>query len=429
MTPTSTSPFPFLALPLELREHIYSLYFRPADRLRKSATLESRGFYGGVYGFEFGLYGTSRLVYREARRVWRREVRMVKVATPWPGAVNHISSEGLVPIVCTDLRADLVNDHHALIQISAPFHQAAPEHTVVLLLDDLPLFTQTWYYSALSHPMLNDRLSTAFVLRDPDMDDLDSGDEKDVPLALQRKLLLPFSQVKGLYSMDIEGFNKTVAHELRTAMAIPPPTLQHSCESATALLQAGDALLAQGAASAALASYKQAFHAIHILVHGHTRRVLADTFFHGTIRAGRYAGHTGMTVRVILRLQLVARTVAAYLAQRAFADAAFWGMRSVRIMAEAMDSEFEDFLADLVGGDDVGLIFVRTAIAVWCLRAEPGHWRDALQEYKGEERASPERLVGAGLKHFKHSREPARREMERWGLPAELLALLGDAHG
>lgn len=83
---TPSKPFPFLALPLELREHIYSLYFRPADRLRKSATLESRGFYGGVYEFEFGLCATSRLVCREARRVWRREVRMVKVATPWPSA-------------------------------------------------------------------------------------------------------------------------------------------------------------------------------------------------------------------------------------------------------------------------------------------------------------------------------------------------------
>lgn len=104
-------------------------------------------------------------------------------------------------------------------------------------------------------------------------------------------------------------------------------------------------------------------------------------------------------------------------------------MRSVRIMAEAMDTEFEDFLADLVGGDDVGLIYVRTAVAVWCLRADPGRWCDALQEYEGEERASPERLLGASLKHFKHGRDRARSEMQAWGLPRELLALLGDAQG
>ena len=128
--------------------------------------------------------------------------------------VNHISSEGLVPIICTDNRANSFNDHHALIQISAPFHQAVPEHAVILLLDDLHLFTQTWYYSALSYPMLNDRLSTALVLRDPDLADVDDGDEKDVPLSVQRRILLPFGQVKGLHSTEIEGFDKTVEREL-----------------------------------------------------------------------------------------------------------------------------------------------------------------------------------------------------------------------
>lgn len=85
-TETPTPPFPFLALPLELRETIYSLYFRPADRLRKSAQLETQGFYGGVYAFETAVFGTCRQVNREARRVWRREVRTVKVGTPWVSA-------------------------------------------------------------------------------------------------------------------------------------------------------------------------------------------------------------------------------------------------------------------------------------------------------------------------------------------------------
>ncbi len=82
--------------------------------------------------------------------------------------VNHISSEGLVPIVCTDERADAFQENHSLVQITAPFHQAVPEHTIVVLLDDLHLFTQTWYYSALSYTMLNQRLSTSFTLRDPE---------------------------------------------------------------------------------------------------------------------------------------------------------------------------------------------------------------------------------------------------------------------
>ncbi|KAF2623092.1 hypothetical protein BU25DRAFT_494525 [Macroventuria anomochaeta] len=425
---TPKEPFRFLDLPLELREQIYSLYFKPADRLHKSATLESQGFYGGVYGFEFGLYKTCKQIAKEAKKVWRREVKTVKIGTPWPSAVNHISSEGLVPIICTDREADCFNDHHALIQITAPFTQAVPEHTVVLLLDDLHLFTQTWYYSALSYPMLNDRLSTAFVLRDPDMDDVDEGDEKDIPLALQRKLLLPFSQVKGLYSMEIEGFNKTVERELRDAMAVPPPTLQHSCESATKLLHEGDAHLAKGidGAEEAREAYKQAFHAIHILIKGRTRRVLADTFFHATINNGIHAGQTGMTVRVILRLKLVARIIATYLVQQNWVEAAFWGMRSVRIMSEAMDTEFEDFLADLVGGDDVGLVYVRTGIALYKMKADVETWHEELKGYEGEEMADVSQLFRVSQKHLKRGKEKVRGELEMYGIPRPFVMLFND---
>ena len=343
--------------------------------------------------------------------------------------VNHISSEGLVPIICTDNRANSFNDHHALIQISAPFHQAVPEHAVILLLDDLHLFTQTWYYSALSYPMLNDRLSTALVLRDPDLADVDDGDEKDVPLSVQRRILLPFGQVKGLHSTEIEGFDKTVERELRTAMAVPPPSLRDSCELSTKHLQEGDAHLARGAAgaAAALASYTAAFHAIHILIHGRTRRVLADAFFHAHITAGTYAGHTGMTVRVILRLKLVARTIAAHLVLADWAEAAHCGMRSVRIMGDTVDSEFEDFLAELVGGDDVGLVYVRAGIALYKMRADVETWREELKAYEGEEMADVRRLFEVSLKHFKRGRAGARREVELYGLPRSFVGMFLDA--
>lgn len=342
--------------------------------------------------------------------------------------VNHISSEGLVPILCTDRQADCFNDHHALIQITAPFHQAVPEHTVILLLEDLHLFTQTWYYSALSYPMLNDRLSTAFVLRDPDMDDVDEGDEKDIPLALQRKLLLPFSQVKGLYSMDIEGYNETVERELRDAMAVPPPTLQSSCESATKLLHEGDAHLVRGAEGAeeALESYKAAFHAIHILIEGRTRRVLADTFFHAQITNGIYAGQTGMMVRVILRLKLVARMLSVFLTQQNWGEAAFWGMRSVRIMSDTMDTEFEHLLADLVGGDDVGLIYVRTGIALYKMKADIETWHEEIKDYEGEEMADVSTLFRVSLKHLKRGKERVRKELEKYGIPRPFVILFND---
>lgn len=84
--PADPQHSPFLSLPLELREQIYALYFRPADRLVKSSTLEAQGFYGGVYGFDMRVLRVCKQVGREARRVWRREVRTVKVGTPWVSA-------------------------------------------------------------------------------------------------------------------------------------------------------------------------------------------------------------------------------------------------------------------------------------------------------------------------------------------------------
>jgi hypothetical protein len=79
-------PFPFLSLPLELRESIYSLYFKPSDRLVRNESLEKQGFFGGVYDFDFGLYKVNKQVYREAKAVWKRENVFVKIATPWPSA-------------------------------------------------------------------------------------------------------------------------------------------------------------------------------------------------------------------------------------------------------------------------------------------------------------------------------------------------------
>jgi hypothetical protein len=75
-----------LTLPLELREQIYSLYFKPADRLTHSEALNAQGFFGGVYRFDFDLCRVNKQIYAEAKAVWRRENVFVKIATPWPSA-------------------------------------------------------------------------------------------------------------------------------------------------------------------------------------------------------------------------------------------------------------------------------------------------------------------------------------------------------
>lgn len=75
-----SAAFPFLRLPLELREAVYSLYFNPASRLVDGE------FGGGQYRFEFDLYRVNKQVYSEAENVFRRENVFVRIETPWPTA-------------------------------------------------------------------------------------------------------------------------------------------------------------------------------------------------------------------------------------------------------------------------------------------------------------------------------------------------------
>ncbi|KAF2711883.1 hypothetical protein K504DRAFT_231773 [Pleomassaria siparia CBS 279.74] len=274
--------------------------------------------------------------------------------------VNHISQDGLVPIVTHGEAGKKCRRYHELVEISAPIHKALPEYVIVVLLDDLHLFCQVWFYSALSYPALNDHLRTTFVLQDPYY----PADPKPIPLALQRRLLFPFEKVKGLYEVEMDGFDERVKQELKTLMAKPNDTVQKCCEDATELMEKGDGELAAGKAKKALESYSQSFKTIHILIDGRTRRVLGDPFFHDGIQGGRYTGQSGTTVRIILRIKLVSRTVHAYIKMQQWEEAAFWGMRSIRIMREAMETEFEGFLTEFVGADDTGLLYLRAAIAM-----------------------------------------------------------------
>jgi hypothetical protein len=276
------------------------------------------------------------------------------------GQVNHISQDGLVPIVAAGKQGKQFRRHHQLVEISAPVHQAQPEHVIVVLLDDLHLFCQVWFYSALSYPALNHHLRTTFTLQDPYY----PADPKPISIQLQKKLLFPFEIIKGLYQTEAEGYDEDVKAELEKRMAKPADTVQKCCEDCAELMTQGDQILAEGDAKKAMELYIQAFRSIHIIITGRTRRVLGDPFFHDGIESGRFSGQSGTTVRVILRIKLVHRVVAAYIKLSQWEEAAFWGMRSIRIMRENMETEFEEFLSEFVGAEDVGLLYLHTAIAM-----------------------------------------------------------------
>lgn len=318
----------------------------------------------------------------------------------------------------------MFKNEHALVHITETFQHVTPKHRVVILLEDMHIFSQTWFYHALTYRILNESLAITFILRDP----YNPKEEKpDIPISLQLRLLLPFEHIKGLNRVETRGYNISVETELRRRMAIPIPTIVEYFDCATDLLLQGDAALAANQPAEALETYKQAFKAIHIIIAGRTRHVLADVFFHKVITTGRYTGQTGMTVRVMLRLRLVARTVACHLALSCWDEAAFWGMRSIRIMREAMDTEFEQFLSDFLGGSDVGLIYMRTGVAFWKMDQDRGRWGKETEEYKWERDARSEILWDGARRYLgKQNKEPVRRELEAYGVPREIVRLFND---
>ena len=79
MPDTTTQHFPFLYLPLELREAVYSHYFDPARLIACEWGTRKLS-----YRFNFDLYLASSQIYREAQKVFRRELSFIRIETPWP---------------------------------------------------------------------------------------------------------------------------------------------------------------------------------------------------------------------------------------------------------------------------------------------------------------------------------------------------------
>lgn len=324
---------------------------------------------------------------------------------------HHVAHEGLLPIVATSRSADIFKHAHSMVQISAPLHEFNAAYKVIILLDDLHLFCQVWFYSSLNYRQLNEHLRVEYSLKDPYY----PADPKPIPLSLQKKLLLPFGVVKNCYEVEVTGYDSTVEDEFRSRMAVPYDSVQKCLEDCSNLMEVGDREFSAGNTQNAVEKYKEAFKAIHILVDGRSRRVLADSFFHDGIESGRFIGQIGTTVRVVLRVKLVARVVASYLKLKEWEEAAFWGMRSVRIMREAIDTEFEGFLTDLIISSEVGLIYARTSIA---FRKMEDAKSEELKVYQNEQDvANSERLLEFAKKYLKGQHEPLlKKELDTYGV-------------
>ena len=366
----------FLQCPAEIREQIYR------DVLSSSSAKKDSGLSDccARYSYQLNILRTNRQIYHEAKKVFRDNI-FVKITTPWPEAIEHISSEGKVPVVAAGERAERFTDFHLWVYIDAP---AAPPnhetHSMIICLEDLEAFTWTWHYNNLNYPGLNTHLSLKLTIQDPYISD------RKIPKPLQQRLLSPFGVIKDLLVFSAHGSKllPSVRDSLVKAQAVPDPTREECLEKATSLKESGTRALEAGDYRRALQQYFEAFEAIHIRINGRKRTIHADDYYVDELKIGRYKGQRGDYVRLVLRIGLVADVVLAYLKMEEYTEAHFWGKRSIVLFRQGIiGDETEDieidgtpsWIMETVGmhvpaKKEMGYIFYRTALASRALGKE-----------------------------------------------------------
>ena len=364
----STPRLHLLSLPAEVRESVYRLILNPhANRL-----LEPDEYTDYDYTDALVLFKINKQIYAEARKVFRDLNIFVRIETPWPAAQDHVAAKGHTPILMKNARAMRFKGYSLNVTIDAPDSplQDAETSYFVIHLDDLDKFTKTWFYADLSFGV-NSALRLQLQLQDPYTP---SWDEKRMPKWLQQRLLQPFGMVKGCRDVIVTGDPKpypSIVTEMRAEQALPYWTAEQCLNEATRLKLEGNEELKEGNYSAALKRYAEAWEAMHIVVKGRQRHIHADDFFGKELREDPFKGKNGQSERLIIRVHLVANTIWVYLKMENWKEAAFWGMRSIRMLREAMVgadetaemSAEDEAVPGFPAANQMGKIYYRTALA------------------------------------------------------------------
>jgi len=283
-----------------------------------------------------------------------------------------VCEEGNVSLITKDVWADKFDSHTLHVKIAAQaYHRHYEFDRFVFLVEDLDKFCTSWFYSNLSNPYLNSHLNLTLTLRDPFTP---ADAEKKIPQALQQRLLLPFGKIKELRSLEISGSPKplpSIEQEMRATMAIPLASPSQCLIDATSLKDQGNTELKSNRPTAALELYRQAWHAIHIIVDGRHRVVHGDPFFDCELTTPPFSGKNGSAERTILRIRLVANTVLAYLMLKDHDTAKFIGLRTIKILRysigvdedEGADDAAREAFTSFFAAGEMGKIYYRTALA------------------------------------------------------------------
>lgn len=332
----------FLDFPAEIREHIYSQVLATANSRREPVDPNEPG----SYKYHLDILQVSHQVYREAKKTFQDNV-FIKITTPWPEAIDHIRSEGKVPSVTTGVKASLFRDFHLWVFIDTPGTPYPPQHhgsfSMLICLQDLDAFTRMWHLSNLNHGGLNHHLRLKLTLQDPHVPD------RKIPKTLQGQLLLPFGVVKDLHTFSLHGpkLLDSVQDAMNKERNMPDPSPEDCLERGSTLKDLGNQLLNTGLYREALQKYAEAFAAIHITVFDRTRIVHAEGYYVRELTSGAHKGMRGDYIRMVLRVQLVANIVQAYLKLEEWAEAHFWGKRSIVLFRQSVTGdESEDIGID-----------------------------------------------------------------------------------
>ena len=149
---------------------------------------------------------------------------------------------------------------------------------------------------------------------------------------------------------------------MRKEMKVPYDSPELCLEEATKLKDAGNAAMRKDPARA-IELYFESFEKIHIICTGRRRSIWGDAWFDRILDGGPFAGEHGQVVRLILRVRLVANIVKAYLDLEDYTMAAFWGMRTIKMMRDATGSEEDEPMLSFPAAVEMGKIFYRTAVA------------------------------------------------------------------
>lgn len=357
-----------LALPPEIREDIYRCILHPAA----NRVPGEDDVYDYNYSDALVLFKMNRQIYWEARKIFRDLNVFIRIETPWAEAADHVAFEGHIPILTKGFRAKQFTGHSLNASIEGPHVDDGDHESFIILLEDLEKFTKTWLMADLSNPGLNSHLGLRLSLRDPHAPD---WEEKRMPKARQRALLLPFGAVKDLGQLNMAGSDPrvlpSVEQELRAAMAVAPASPEHCLSECERFKDEGNkALTGAGGPEEALRLYHRAWAAMHIDVRGRQRHVHAEAYFAHTLQDEPWRGKDGQTERLRLRVQLVSNTCFAYMKLGQWSDVKFWGMRTIQQirmsalgMMEAPARAEDEAVPELPAAAALGRIYYRTGVA------------------------------------------------------------------